>query len=376
MQRGQIYQSHGAWFLRYREVHLEDGKRVAKRMCARLAPISEDFPNKRSVLLLAEKVLAPINSRQLQPESTQRLVDFIEKHYLPHADAALRPSTCKGYRDIFKDHLKTRLGDIRLRDFRTVHGQRLLTEIYAKDGIGHTSMSRIKSLLSGVLTFALREGLLDGVNVMRAVQIPGRPARTKQPIYELGEIDAMLRALPEPARTIVTVAAFTGLRVSELRGLQWGDYDGESIHVRRSVWRTKVGATKTRESEAAVPVLPFLRKVLDTHRTRSSNTAPNAYIFAGTKRGAPLNMANLARRVILPAIVKVTFDDGSSLAWKGWHAIRRGLASNLYGLGVQPKVIQAILRHSSISTTMEIYVQTDQTASREAMQKLEAMFSF
>jgi hypothetical protein len=110
------------------------------------------------------------------------------------------------------------------------------------------------------------------------------------------------------------------------------------------------------------------------HRARSKNTAPNAYIFAGERRGAPLNMANLARRVILPAITaaKVTFDDGSGLEWKGWHAIRRGLTSNLYELGISGKVILSILRHSSINTTMEIYVQTDQTASRDATQKLEA----
>jgi integrase len=186
----------------------------------------------------------------------------------------------------------------------------------------------------------------------------------------LGEVDTFLRCLSEPARTVIAVCAFTGLRISEVRGLQWQDYDGQAIQVRRSVWQTHVGPTKTVESEASVPVLPFLRKVLDAHRAWSTRTQPLDYIFSGKRRGTPLNMANLARRVILPAIAEVMLDNGP-LQWKGWHAFRRGLASNLFGLGISGKVIQGILRHSDINTTMQIYVQTDQTAAREAMQKLE-----
>jgi hypothetical protein len=140
-------------------------------MCARLAPVSADYPTKRSVLLLAEKILAPINSGTQQPASTQRLADFIEIQYFKHAAATLRPSTCKGYRDIFHDHLKQRLGDIKIRDFRTVTGQRLLAQVHAEDGLGHMSMAHIKSFLSGVFTFALREGVIDGVNPIDSVNL-------------------------------------------------------------------------------------------------------------------------------------------------------------------------------------------------------------
>jgi len=54
-----------------------------------------------------------------------------------------------------------------------------------------------------------------------------------------------LPKLPELARTVVTVAAFTGLGESELRELLWDDYNGEEQSVRRSVWRTHVRPTKT-----------------------------------------------------------------------------------------------------------------------------------
>ena len=43
------------------------------------------------------------------------------------------------------------------------------------------------------------------------------------------------------------------------------------------------------------------------------------------------------------------------MKWWGWHAFRRGLATNLHRLGVPDKTIQAILRHANISTTLNNY---------------------
>jgi len=65
--------------------------------------------------------------------------------------------------------------------------------------------------------------------------------------------------------------------------------------------------------------------------------------------------------------------DESIPKWKGWHCFRRSLASNLYALGVKLKVIQAILRHSDIATTLGFYVETPESESREALDKLTAL---
>ena len=57
--------------------------------------------------------------------------------------------------------------------------------------------------------------------------------------------------------------------------------------------------------------------------------------------------------------------------WRGWHAFRRGLATNLHRLGVNDKTIQAILRHSNIATTQNIYIKTISSDSAAAMKLLE-----
>jgi integrase len=100
--------------------------------------------------------------------------------------------------------------------------------------------------------------------------------------------------------------------------------------------------------------------MLDSFR-RSSE-----FIFAGAKMSKPLNLSNLARRVIVPTLKK----DGA-VAWEGWHGFRRGLATNLNRLGVQDKVIQGILRHSNVATTMDIYVKTVSKDAHAAMRRLQ-----
>jgi integrase len=117
-------------------------------------------------------------------------------------------------------------------------------------------------------------------------------------------------------------------------------------------------------------VLPLLQKALNDHRARV-NGRDDQYIFAGERRGTPLNLANLVRRVIAPALADYSNEIQQHVEWKGWHAYRRGLATNLRSVGVDAKVAQAILRHSSVALTLNIYTQVPDEDARQALQKIE-----
>ncbi len=60
------------------------------------------------------------------------------------------------------------------------------------------------------------------------------------------------------------------------------------------------------------------------------------------------------------------------LPWYGWHAFRRGLASNLYAMGAQDKVVQRILRHSKPHVTKERYIKVFDRTVLEAVEKVQA----
>src|SRR5262249_13215998 len=73
---------------------------------------------------------------------------------------------------------------------------------------------------------------------------------------------------------------------------------------------------------------------------------------------------------------KVTHEferDQTIPVWHGWHAFRRGLATNLYRLGISDKTVQAILRHANVSTTRDYYIKPVAEDSVRAMAALDAV---
>jgi integrase len=358
MQKGRIYRKGRAWILDYAVKELRNGvPRWAKRS-KKLAPICDEFRTPASVQHLAADHLAPHNARVARPESTDTVEYFLENVYLPNCKANLRPSTYNGYTFLLK-WLKPHLGEARLRDFGPVEAERLLND-FAEEKLRAVNMMRqVKGFLSGGFRYAVRLGAIR-FNPMRETKLPRnvKPAEETY-AYSLAEINAMLKVLPEPAKTVVVVAAFTGLRLSEIRGLRWTDLSDGNLQVQRSVWRKHVSDTKTVASAGDVPLLPVVVEALDAHR----KTSTSEYIFAGGT-GKPLVIANLTRRDIAPTLA------GKKIPWHGWHGFRRGLSTNLYELGVKDMVIQAILRHADVAVTRKHYIKTSSEQSEAAMKKL------
>ena len=137
-----------------------------------------------------------------------------------------------------------------LRDFRTVDGEKLLEAIAKEHTLTSTTLAHIKVFLSGIFRFAKRKGVTNSENPIRDVVLPrGMPAGATH-AYSLEEITQMLNVPPEPAATIVAIAAFTGVRKGELRGLLWENYGGEQVLISQSFWRGHAGAEDPRKQSA------------------------------------------------------------------------------------------------------------------------------
>ena len=67
------------------------------------------------------------------------------------------------------------------------------------------------------------------------------------------------------------------------------------------------------------------------------------------------------------------FLDKAKVKWHGWHAFRRGLATNLQRLGVPIKVAQLLLRQADFATAANYYVKVVDEDARQAMQRLESV---
>ena len=365
-QAGYLFKKGAYWYLRYYDRVIGAAGTVEHiQKCKKLEKAAGLYRTKEAARGLARDFLRSHNDGTATPESSMTLQQYVEDYYLPYVKEQKRLSTYKGYWHMWSRHLKKR-SSIALRDFRTVDGENTLREIARTEDLNRTSLAHIKAFLSGAFRYARRQGILNtGENPMRDVVVPKARAGNETHAYSLEDILKMLVVVPEPAATVLATAAFTGARRGEIRGMLWENYSGDEMRITQSVFGSQTDEPKTAKSKAPVPVIAALAKYLNRHRTVSGDPA-RGLIFKSTI-GSPMDLAQLARFVIRPALT------GTGIEWHGWHAFRRGLATNLYRVGVPDKTIQAILRHANLSTTMNAYVKSvsaDATAAMRAFEEL------
>ena len=129
------------------------------------------------------------------------------------------------------------------------------------------------------------------------------------------------------------------------------------------MWKTFVNGPKTRASAQAVPVIRHLAEILTAYRISIGNPATGVMFHSGD--GNPMDLDKLAQQVIRPLVKSI------GLEWYGWHGFRRGIASNLYELAADEKVVQRILRHAKSHVTKDRYIKAFDPAVLAAMRKLE-----
>jgi integrase len=364
-QKGCLFQDHGAWFVRYREsVRQKDGSIKFSRQAKRLGDV-DSFPRADDIEPLRISFMQKINHDRSNGDSSMTLDEFVDCSYLPWVESERRASTSKGYRELWENHMSARIGELRVREVRTVHVSHMLRAIAAEHDLAKNTLQHMKSVLSGIFTFAKNEGAFDGANPVQDTLLPSKAREAKETFaYDLSQILRILDVLPLLPKAAVATASFVGLREGELRGIEWQDYSGTEITVCRSIWKSVVNRPKTAASRNFVPVIPALATILEEYRLSMRN--PKSGLIFHSGNGGPMAMDKLAQQVIRPAIEAI------GLPWYGWHGFRRGIASNLYALGADDKVVQRVLRHAKPHVTRERYIKVFDPAVLAAMQKMQA----
>jgi integrase len=361
-QNGTLVLDHGAWYLRYYEGTKRKKIHLGRR---------EDYPTKRLIRSRLEEERARLRLASSSSSLATTLSSYIEHHYLPDVEVRLRPSTYAGYCGLFERYLKTRAG-IRLWLIRSHHVQAILNDIAqsAKRPLRRSTFSHLKAYLSVIFNHARNFGFYTEANPVTGVFLPSRSLPSRETgTYTLEEIERILPLLSLPHRAAVAIAAYAGLRRAEIQALTWDCYDGETLTVGETEWRGHRSPPKSRASADFVPVIPALRAILDEYLHDPDRTVTGA-LFPVTERGGrdgrePLDLDHVGRRQVRAAMKSV------GIAWKGWHSFRRGLASNLFELGVSDKVVQRILRHARVSITRDRYIKTTDPATQAAMLALQ-----
>jgi len=243
------------------------------------------------------------------------------------------------------------------------------------------SKTRIRDLMSVLFNHAIRWGFTDRNPISGPVKGSGVRQGSKRQripdILDVSEMQAIIAELQLRERVLLFLDMVTGLRRGELAGLQWSDIDfGEmQINVTRSVVDQVVGRCKTESSQKPVPMDEYTAQDLQEWYRLTPYREPSDWVFAsdssraGKKRGKqPLWLSTIMRYHIQPVIKRLGIDKRVS-----WHTFRRTYTTLLQANREDVKVVQELLRHSSVKVTMDIYAQAQMPAKRAAQHKVVEM---
>jgi integrase len=221
----------------------------------------------------------------------------------------------------------------------------------------------MRNVMSVLFNHALRYEFFDR-NPVRLVRQSAK-RRSTPVVLTPGEIRTLLEGLKSRERTLVFIAASTGIRQSELFALKWGDIDlsAGTMNVARSIVHGFVGPCKTESSQKPVPIHPLVCKALVKWRKRSKYRQPEDWVFASRhSHGQKPDWGQaILQKYLRPAALELGIEKRF-----GWHTFRHTYSTLLRSVGTEFKVMQELLRHSTLRSTLDVYTQATTPAKHSA----------
>ena len=336
-----------------------------------------DFPTERDAWMevcrrgLLESINIPADGAKLR---FSQIAQFYMEHKIPR----MAPQTQYTYKHVIGDYLSSHWGDRWAEEIKPLEVQEWLVSLSKqekKDGLEWTSIGKIKYVFTAIYQLAEKFDKIPAnslyLKFRDQIEVPSTSDYVAV-ILSPAQTSRILGLLTEPCRTVTLLVAATGLRYSEIAGLQWQDLDwvNSQIHVRRTWNGEEVGPCKTRASRAAVPMCDVLAQYLRAWQRETCYARLEDWVFASDRtKGKTPRVGNvLAADYLRPAAIRagVKLAEGQRF---GFHNFRHSLASFLISeKKADVRTTQDLLRHSNSTTTIQLYSQSS-PGSRLAAQE-------
>jgi integrase len=294
------------------------------------------------------------------PESTSITVAAAADIWIERGEREkLERSTLHQYRIHVARHIKpSRIGNEKLARLSTP-----AIEAFRDDLLKNCSRPlarKVLASLKGIVSEAQRRGLV-AQNAAQPVKVDikkrdQRKLEVGRDIPSKEEIQTILAKAGDRWRPLLVTAVFTGMRASELRGLTWDDVDFTKrvVHVRQraNLWG-EIGAPKSAAGRREIPMSPQVVNTLKEWRLACPKGEANLVFPNG--KGLVQSHDNIADHGFCAPQLKTGMIDADSKPKYGLHALRHFFASWAIEEGFSPKRVQALLGHSSIQMTFDVY---------------------
>ena len=297
--------------------------------------------------------------------------EFLEEWYEGYLRARVRDRTAEGYREIMDRYVVPRLGGVLLDRLTSRHIQAVESSLLREGGVRGQGLSastvlHVHRVVSGALGHAVKMGLLSR-NPAQAVE-PPRVPRYEVRSLTWEEVRVLMEHIGDPKRRMLVLLALqTGLRRSELLGLQWRDVDlaGSTLAIRRALIQLS-----TRETQLTVPksgrarVVALFSGTVEALREYGAAVAPvlgaEDFVFRRAD-GSPVRPDSVSQWFKREAV-------GAGFGDLRFHDLRHTHASLMLREGVNLKIMTERLGHSGVAITGDLYSHVQPTVQHQAVE--------
>lgn len=322
-------------------------------------------------------------------------VDTWFDYWIKNIVGDLALNTRRNYSERYEHNIQPIIGSMKLSDVKPLHCKMVLNAMdkdYAGSTIRQTYITMGTMLKSALMNDLIAKHPMDGVRYTK-------PVRAANDIKFL-TVDEQKKFLEAAKRSHnyyqYALILETGLRTGEMIGLTWDAIDlkertltvNKTLEYRhdRGYWRA--GPPKTQQSYRTIPLTNRAYEILEKvsygrgYRKESETLSQVLeYIDRVTGKTSKLVMKDLVFvnwRTGEPA-KNSSYDthlyklcDEAEIKRFCMHALRHTYATRAIESGMQPKVLQKLLGHASIQTTMDRYVHVSDESMIKAVQQFEA----
>ena len=327
--------------------------------------------------------------------ATSTTVDAWFNFWIENIVGDLAPNTLRNYRDRYTRNIKPVIGHMCLSDVKPMHCKKVLLSMdadYAGSTIRQTYITMGTLLKAAKMNDLIYKHPMDGVRYTK-------PVRATDDIKFLTRDEQ--RVFLETAKRSRNYNQYalileTGLRTGEMIGLTWDaiDFQNRTLTVNKTLeyrhkqhfWRA--GPPKTQHSYRTIPLTdrayeilkgiwdsrpeqkesPTLDKTLEYIDRRtgvSSRLVMRDLVFINWRTGEPAKNSSYDTHLY-------KLCDEAGIEKFCMHALRHTYATRAIECGVQPKVLQKLLGHASIKTTMDRYVHVTSESLDQAVRQFES----
>lgn len=316
------------------------------------------------------------------------LGNWIETWMCDYKIHSARITSIQSYESYYRNNIKPMLGNIKIKDLRNEDIQRFVNRLTEKK-LSATTIEKHCAVISMALDKAVENEMILK-NPCKKVCLPAKHKKEAR-VLTIEEQKKLIEiALNYRDSEIIVFMLYTGLRLGEALALTWDDIDfdrkiidvNKTQTIRRSRFtengkqQVEFTPTKTKASNRKIPLLHSLENLLHTIKEKQDKISLDY-----SERYNSLNLVFCTREGKIRPSASVSyrlkmFSEALGMEHINAHALRHTFATRGLENGIEMRVMQDLLGHSTMKMTADLYTHVLPDKKMDSIKKLEKMISF